>query len=885
MKSSVGACLFLLAVPPLVLADGPTLKDARRRLLRGNYEEACSLYEDLGKEPKNRVPAAVGLSRALESKGEYDQALEALDAALKDSPKDADLQARRAELLYRRGRWEDAEKAADAALKENPEQFLARWVRAEVYRDRGDVKKADEECRWFVRTYTDRSNNDMEIKDPDELVLVGLAGCENARWHNLADQFQFIIDEVYDDALRNDKDMWPAHYQAGMLLLEKYNSPKALEAFDKALAINPNAAEALVGKGMIAAQEYEWEDAQRFAEQALKINVNLPEALRLRADVHLAGGNVAGALKELESARKINPRDEATLARVAACLRLQHKQTEEEALVKEVEQHDPRPGEFWYEFGERLEDRRHYDEAEACYKKATEARPQLPWPRNSLGLLYMRMGREKDARALLDKAFEADPFNVRVSNTRMVLKHLDAYKTIKTEHFEIRFDPGNDKLLARYMGDYLEKVYADLAEKFQYHPKGPILIEIFNNHQMFSGRVTALPDLPTIGACTGRMFAMVSPNTKDTRRPFNWGRVLRHEMTHIFNLEQTNFQVTHWLTEGLAVTNEDFPRPQQWNELLVDRVPKGELMNLENIDRGFIRPRSSLDWHMAYCQSQLYVEYMKSKYGAQTVGEALNAYSEGLETQEVIRKVCKVDEATFEKGYREYLDGVVKSLKGTRVEKPMGFRELREAHEKDPGNLDLSARLAEQLLLRREKTAAFKLADEVLGKKPDHPLANYVKARLVLQSGDVDKARTLLEAGLNRSSPEPKLLQELGKLYYDAGDVAKAADLFELGRKAFPQDSDWLEALARVYAQTGDKEKQVAVLRELVPTDADDLEHRKRLARMLLDAGRPDEAERYAREALEIDVRDAEMQEALVKALTAQKKDAEAEQVRKLFEK
>src|SRR5262249_22516986 len=219
-------------------------------------------------------------------------------------------------------------------------------------------------------------------------------------------------------------------------------------------------------------------------------------------------------------------------------------------------------------------------------------------------------------------------------------------------------------------------------------------------------------------------------------------------------------QVTHWLTEGLAVINEDYPRPQQWNELLVERVPKGELMNLKNIDLGFIRPSSPLDWHMAYCQSQLYVEFMKSKYGPQTVSEALSAYREGLETPEVINKVCKVDEATFEKGYREYLDGVVRSLKGTRVEKAMSFRELQEAHEKDPGNLDISARLAEQLV-RRDKIKARKLVEEVLGKKPNHPLANYVKARLVLQAGEVEQARASLEAGLDRNAPEPKLLQEL----------------------------------------------------------------------------------------------------------------------------
>jgi tetratricopeptide (TPR) repeat protein len=883
MKHLLGVCILVLAAP-LAAAEGPTLKEARQRWLHGNYEEARSLYEELARDAKTRAPAAIGVSRCLESKGEYDKALEGIEAALKDAPKDADLHARHAELLYGRGRWEDAEKAAEDALKLNKEHFLARWVRAEVYRDRGDLKKADAECRWFVRVYTDRSNNDQDIKDPDELLIVGLAGSENARWHNLADQFDFIINDVYADALKADKEFWPAHYQAGMLLLEKYNRPQADKAFDQALKINPSAAEVLVGKGALALQQLEYEDAEKFAEQALKVNVNLPDALQLRADVHLAGGNVAGALKELEQARTINPRDESTLGRVAACLRLQHKQAEEDALLKEAEAHDPKPGLFWAEMGERLDERRHFDDAEGCYQKAIELRPLVPGPRASLGMLYMRMGKEADARTLLQKSFDADPFNVRVLNMLRVLKHLDSYQTLKTEHFVIRYDPANDKALAQYMAEYLEKIYADLSAKFQYKPKDAILIEVFNNHEKFSGRVIALPDLHTIGACTGRMFAMVSPNGKDIRKPFNWGRVLRHELTHIFNLEQSKFQVTHWFTEGLAVINEDYPRPQEWNELLLQRVPKGEVMNLDNIDLGFIRPRSPQDWHMAYCQSQMYVEYLKKKYGPDTVGALLNAYRDGLDTSAALQKVCNVDKAAFEKGYREYVDEVVKSLKGKPAEKPLTYRELQEAHEKDPGNLDITARLAEQLI-RRDKAKAFKLADEVLGKKPDHGLANYVKAKLVLQLGDVEKARSLLEAGLDRNSPEPKLLEALGNLYYDGGDFAKAEEAFELGHKAVPQESQWLLALARVYAQTGAKDKQIEVLKELVPTDADDLEHRKRLARMLLDAGRTAEAERYAREALEIDIRDAEMRETLDKALVAQHKDAEAEHLRKLLEK
>src|SRR5207302_6693865 len=128
------------------------------------------------------------------------------------------------------------------------------------------------------------------MKDPDLLVHVGLAGCENARWNQLSDQFQFILTEVYTDAVKYDKDMWPAEHQAGMLLLEKYNRGEALDAFDKALTINPNAAEALVGKGIAALQKYEVKDAESFAARALAINPNLLEALRLRADIYLLVG-------------------------------------------------------------------------------------------------------------------------------------------------------------------------------------------------------------------------------------------------------------------------------------------------------------------------------------------------------------------------------------------------------------------------------------------------------------------------------------------------------------------------------------------------------------------------------------------------------------------
>ena len=130
--------------------------------------------------------------------------------------------------------------------------------------------------------------------------------------------------------------------------------------------------------------------------------------------------------------------------------------------------------------------------------------------------------------------------------------------------------------------------------------------------------------------------------------------------------------------------------------LEISREPAGKLMTLDNIDLGFIRPRNLLDWSMAYCQSQLYIDYLTKAHGKKAVSAMLDAYRDGLSTTEAIKKVCKVDKETFEKGYRRHLEEVVKTLGGKPGEKPMDFRELKEAHDKNPNDLDLAARLAEE---------------------------------------------------------------------------------------------------------------------------------------------------------------------------------------------
>ena len=292
-------------------------------------------------------------------------------------------------------------------------------------------------------------------------------------------------------------------------------------AFDKALVMKPRPPR-LVGKGLAAMQKLEIKEADGFADQALKINPRLPD--RRCGSRAMSGWPAATSpRRSWPTPRRRGPSTRAMRTRwpasPPAC-------TSKRRTIRRRRQggreNNPKAAVFYCELAELEEPpllRRRREVLSEGDRAAAEAagRP------NTLGMLYMRLGREEEAAPLLDKGFDSDKFNVRVANTLRVLNHLKKYDTLKTEHFIVRFDPKNDTVLAHFMADYLEEIYGDLADKFQFKPKGPILIEVFNVHEMFSGRVVALPDLHTVGACDRPACSRWCRRaTRGCRKPFNW---------------------------------------------------------------------------------------------------------------------------------------------------------------------------------------------------------------------------------------------------------------------------------------------------------------------------------------------------------------------------
>ncbi len=381
-----------------------------------------------------------------------------------------------------------------------------------------------------------------------------------------------------------------------------------------------------------------------------------------------------------------------------------------------------------------------------------------------------------------------------------------------------------------------------------------------------------LPYLDTVAASTGYIVAMASPNDLGVSRQFNWARVLRHELVHVVTLQQTKFNIPHWYTEGLAVWCEGYPRPQTWNELLIDRVPRGKLFNLQTINAGFSRPGSGDQWQLAYCQAELYVEYMLSLGGVESQRKMLTAYADNLTTDAALRRVFDVSREQFERGYLAYVKQLTAGLHVMKRPSHHGYAELVKAHRDRPRDVDAAAELAYAYLCRNANPEALDLAREALKLRPKHPLATYVLARLRLIGGMEDEAAAMLDACLDRRDPESLVLELLADLKLKAKKYDDAAELVKLGQRLEPDNPQWTAALARVYLAAGKQQALEDTLVRLARIDSDDADARKKLAGIALARKDYAAAAGWANQALEIDVQDAEVHRLLAESMAGRGK-------------
>ena len=224
-----------------------------------------------------------------------------------------------------------------------------------------------------------------------------------------------------------------------------------------------------------------------------------------------------------------------------------------------------------------------------------------------------------------------------------------------------------------------------------------------------------------------------------------------------------------------------------------------KLLNLDTINLGFIRPTEADQRQLAYCQAQLYAQYMLKRFGDDALIKMLEAYRKGRTTEPAIKECFGVEKADFEEGYLKFLDSVVKTIR-TRVseEEPISFSQLERQLKAKPEDAELNAKMAYEHFARRDLKEARPFADKALKLDPHNPLASYVKARLYLSIGDTDQALSVLEPALDPKKPNERVIDLLAEMRMKAGKLDEAEKLYETARK-----DDHPAYLQRVDRQAG----------------------------------------------------------------------------------
>ncbi|QDU31002.1 tetratricopeptide repeat protein [Anatilimnocola aggregata] len=837
------------------------LNDAQNLLLKGRYEEARELF---AAEQANDAVAAIGLARVAEETGDRKAAADQLAAAAKQFPQDAKVHGERARLALDQGDLKLAEEAARQAREIDDASAVARWVQAEILRLNG---KLDEALQGYLKIVA-VMNRLQTVKDPYELRIIGLAAARYARLSKSSAIYERLVNDLYPAALKLNENFWPAHFDSCQLFLEKYNVADATDQLQAGLAIHPQAAELHAAQAAILIDKFDLTRARAAVARALQARPDLLYAQQLAADICIADQRSAEAIPLLEKTLPLQSHSLETKGRLLACYAhvdgcdLERPSPRMIDLLKPVQEKSSCLGEVYFVAGDACDRTLHFPLAQHFYEAALKKLPQHIYIRGNLGLAHMRLGDEKQAALTLEESFRLDPYNVRVKNQLEVLDLLQSYAVIETPHFLIKFDRGASELLAKYAAEVLEEeIYPQITRALNYKPTEKTLIEIFtrgkntSGHGWFSARMVGLPSIGTVGACAGKMVAIVSPDELNNR--FSWARVLRHEFVHVVNLQQTDFRIPHWLTEGLAVHFENQPRPAEWNKLLVARSDAGKLFTLDDIRYGFIRPANKDDWTLAYCQSEIYVDYLLKRFGPAAPGKLLQAIAERQSLNESIQTACAVDLPEFEKGYSAHVRKVIDEIRGPVATHSLPLAVLLKKaaeNDKDPA---IAAALAQAYLERSDRSAARRWAKQAMELDPKQLAAAYVLARLAQLSGDDEAALELLRPSLEEVSTNADSLALLTDLLVAAGDHAAALKGYEQGRQAFPTDERWLKGLARIYLQKQENDKLLPILAELAARDGDNVTLRKKLAQLTLAAKDPEASRRWATEAVYLNVRDA----------------------------
>ena len=673
----------------------------------------------------------------------------------------------------------------------------------------------------------------------------------------------------------------------GELFGEKYDQAEASQSYIAALEIDEEWAPALLGMARALADTNP-PAASASADRALEIDPDYLEAHLFAAQRSFDDRDHEAGRASLERAFAINGRSLEARSLRAAVAYVEDRLDDFEAEVQRVLEFNPTYGEVYRVAGNLTARNYRFEEAAALVRRGLAIDPANTRAYAELGMHLLRTGDEAGARLALERSFGDDPYDVITFNLLEMLDTLDGFETFEEGDLIVRLHPDEAPVLKDYVIDLGQRALDELSVRYGMEPEGPILIEVFPQHDHFAVRTLGLPGMiGALGACFGRVVTLDSPRARSPG-DFNWQATLWHEMAHVIALQLSNQRVPRWLTEGLSVYEEkrlraDWARDQDL-EFATD-LNRGDVLSLRDLNSGFSRPDKI---SISYFQASVLVEHMMDEYGESTVYDLLRAYGDGLDTEAALDRVG-LSFDTLQASFDVYLEVRFGALRramedpeqpdpgtsgalvrrlgdpdgppspgapGRELEGEPRLERLRELGEEHPGSYPVQMSLGHALWADGDleaARAAFERAAALAPMATGDGSADLPLAAIALEQEDRERAMGHLEAHLDHDHRALDAARRLAVLAEEAGDDRRRRRAYELVTALDPFDAEPHQSLGRLAMAAGDTATAVREFSvALAAGPIDRVSAHVDLADSHLAAGDMDAARRQVIAALEI---------------------------------
>ncbi len=367
----------------------------------GDYLRAVGEYREAARlEPKESTFLRA-LGYACKDIGDYQHALEALQAAVALNP-NAEAYMMLGAILHLQEQDESAKKAFEASLRLDPKNTQARLMLGDVYLTTSEFEKAREAYAVAEREQPGNIHA--------ELGLASIYVMNPDTYGKAEERLQAI--------LQRDPKNLEAHYQLGQLYAKMHRAVSAIAQLRSTVELNPNLASAHLLLGRLLAEGGEVEQSRQHLEQFKALTEREQtdnQAARRAEDLLLQGADLARrneldqAIEKLNQVLSLNPKSAAAHATLAKVYLSKNDLRRAHEHIANSVQIDGYNGEYHYLLALVMGREKNYKGAIPQVQAASILIPNLSDVENLFGNLYADLGRYPEAVPHYLRAIDLDP--------------------------------------------------------------------------------------------------------------------------------------------------------------------------------------------------------------------------------------------------------------------------------------------------------------------------------------------------------------------------------------------------------------------------------------------------------------------------------------------